>query len=408
MSYKIISDPIYGLIDIETDIVREIIDQPYFQRLRNIKQLALTYLVYPGAEHTRFQHALGAYYLVLTAVKVLRKKGVSISAEEEEGVVLAALLHDIGHGPFSHTLELHLVKCTHEAFSLYIMEKLNKQLSGRLDMAIAIYTNQYHRKFFHQLVSSQIDVDRLDYLKRDSFHTGVAEGAVGSERIIKMYDVVDDNLVIDGKGIFSIEKFLLARRMMYWQVYLHKTVLSAEEMLRKIIERARFLLMHKNDIFLTEPLRYFLENEITSPTDETLQMFSRLDDSDIFCCIKEWNYAEDFILSALSRKLVTRNLNRITIQIDDFSSDFMTKIQQLTQKELGIKAEDVHYFVYHHKIRTRSYNSMDTPILFKDKNDKLFNISELSTLLSNKEFNFTDVRYFISYPKELEKQKNSN
>ncbi len=403
MSYKIISDPVYGLIDIETAIVREIIDHPYFQRLRNIKQLALTYLVYPGAEHTRFQHALGAYHLARTAVKVLRKKGISINAEEEEGVVLAALLHDIGHGPFSHTLEFHLVKCSHEAFSLHIMKKLNEELSGRLDMAIAIYTNQYHRKFLHQLVSSQIDVDRLDYLKRDSFHAGVAEGAVGSERIIKMYDVVDDNLVIDSKGIFSIEKFLLARRMMYWQVYLHKTVLSAEEMLRKILERARYLLLHKHDIFITEPLRYFLENEITTPTDEVLQMFSRLDDSDIFCCIKEWKFAEDFILSSLSRKLINRNLNSIIIQVEDFSAEFMEEIQQLTQKEFDIKTEEVHYFVYHHKIRTRSYNSLDTPILFKDKSNRLYNISELSTLLSDKEFNFTDVRYFISYPRELKK-----
>lgn len=401
MSYKIISDPLYGLIDIDVAIVREIIDHSYFQRLRNIKQLALTYLVYPGAEHTRFQHALGCYHLARTAVKVLRKKGVVISGEEEEGVLLASLLHDVGHGPFSHTLEYHLVKCSHEDFSLHIMEKLNVELGGRLDTAISIYKDAYPRKFLHQLVSSQADVDRLDYLKRDSFHTGVAEGAVGSERIIKMYDVVNDELVIDSKGVFSIEKFLLARRMMYWQVYLHKTVLSAEEMLLKIIERARFLLERNHELFITAPLQYFLENEVTTISDETLQMFTRLDDSDIFCCVKEWCFAEDFILRSLSRKLINRDLNKITIQVTDFNEEFVAKINNLTEKKLNIKADEVHYFVYHHRIGTRSYHSQDTPILFKEKRGNLANIAEVSTLLSDKQFNFTDVRYFLSYPREL-------
>lgn len=401
MSYKIISDPVYGLIDIEVEIVREIIDHPYFQRLRNIKQLALTYLVYPGAEHTRFQHALGCYHLARTAVKVLRKKGISINKEEEEGVLLASLLHDIGHGPFSHTLEYHLVKCSHEAFSLRIMEKINEELSGRLDTAIAIYKNAYPRKFLHQLVSSQADVDRLDYLKRDSFHSGVAEGAVGSERIIKMYDVVNDELVIDSKGIFSIEKFLLARRMMYWQVYLHKTVLSAEEMLLKIIERVRYLLEQEQQLFITEPLRYFLENDVKTITDEVLEIFTRLDDSDIFCCVKEWCFSNDAILSSLSKRLIERNLNKITIQIDKFDDTFIDSVYKLTEQQLKIKPEEVHYFVYHHKIGTRSYHSLDTPILFKNKSGALANIAEVSTLLNDKQFNFTDVRYFISYPREI-------
>ncbi len=402
MSYKIISDPIYGLIDIDAEVVRKIIDHPYFQRLRNIKQLALTYLVYPGAEHTRFQHALGCYHLAQTAVKVLRKKGVAISPKEEEGVILASLLHDIGHGPFSHTLEYHLVKSSHELFSVRIMEKINEQLNGRLDTAIAIYKNEYPRKFLHQLVSSQADVDRLDYLKRDSFHSGVAEGAVGSERIIKMYDVANDELVIDSKGIFSIEKFLLARRMMYWQVYLHKTVLSAEEMLLKIVERARVLLTQKKSLFITEPLRYFLENTITEITEETLEMFCRLDDSDIFSCIKEWSFSDDFILSSLSQKLIRRDLNKITIQVEDFTQEYIDKIHKLTQEKLNLTADEVHYFVYHHRIGTRSYNSQNTPILFKDKQGKIANISEVSTLLTDEQFNFTDVRYFLSYPREIE------
>ncbi|PVX51923.1 hypothetical protein C7377_0216 [Balneicella halophila] len=402
MSYKIISDPLYGLIDIETDIVRKIIDHPYFQRLRNIKQLALTYLVYPGAEHTRFQHALGCYHLARTAVKVLRKKDVPINKEEEEGVLLASLLHDIGHGPFSHTLEYHLVKCSHENFSLKIMEKINEELSGRLDTAIAIYKNTYHRKFLHQLVSSQADVDRLDYLKRDSFHTGVAEGAVGSERIIKMYDVVNDELVIDSKGIFSIEKFLLARRMMYWQVYLHKTVLSAEEMLLQIIARARYLLERGEvALFITEPLKYFLVNHVEEVTDEALEMFVRLDDSDIFCCVKEWCYADDFILQSLSQRLITRDLNKISVEIKEFSEEYIQKVNKLTEQTLDLQADEVDYFVYHHKIGTRSYHSMDTPIVFKNKNGELVNIAEVSTLLNDNQFNFTDVRYFISYPREI-------
>lgn len=401
MSYKIISDPIYGLIDIDADIVKEVVDHPYFQRLRNIKQLALTYLVYPGAEHTRFQHALGCYHLAKTAVKVLRRKGVSISKQEEEGVVLAALLHDVGHGPFSHTLEFHLVKCSHEAFSLHIMEKMNEELGGKLATAIAIYKDTYPRKFFHQLVSSQADVDRLDYLKRDSFHSGVAEGAVGSERIIKMYDVVNDELVIDSKGIFSIEKFLLARRMMYWQVYLHKTVLSAEEMLLKIVERVRYLLEKQKTLFITEPLRYFLVNEVTEINDEVLEMFTRLDDSDIFCCVKEWCFSDDFILRSLSKRLINRDLNKITIQVQDFDQKFIDKVIEQTQEALGISPEEVDYFVYHHRIGTRSYNSLHTPILFKNRDGKLANIAEVSTLLSDKQFNFTDVRYFVSYPREL-------
>lgn len=401
MSDKIISDPIYGLIDIEEAVVKEIIDHPYFQRLRNIKQLALTYLVYPGAEHTRFQHVLGCYHLARTAVKVLRKKGICISKDEEEGVLLSSLLHDIGHGPFSHTLEYHLVKCSHEAFSLHIMEQLNEQLSGRLELAIAIYKGTYPRKFLHQLVNSQADVDRLDYLKRDSFHTGVAEGAVGSERIIKMYDVVNDELVIDSKGIFSIEKFLLARRMMYWQVYLHKTVLSAEEMLLKILERARFLLKRDKSLFITEPLRYFLTNPVEEITDEALRMFVRLDDSDVFCCMKEWCFSEDFILQSLCRRLISRDLNKIIIQLEDFDEEFIKKINSLAKEKLDLQPDEVHYFVYHHRIGTRSYHSENTPIVFKNKDGELANIAEVSTLLSDKQFNFTDVRYFISYPREL-------
>lgn len=401
-NYKIISDPVYGLLDIEANLVKEVIDHRFFQRLRNIKQLALTYLVYPGAEHTRFQHALGAYHLAKMAVKVLKDKGIDISDAEAEGVMIASLLHDVGHGPYSHTLEYHLVACSHEDFSIRMMELMNEELGGRLSLAIAIYTDKYARRFLHQIIVSQIDVDRLDYLRRDSFHTGVAEGAVGSERIIKMYDVINDELVIDSKGIFSVEKFLLARRMMYWQVYLHKTVLSAEEMLLQIIERVRFLLERGEKLFLTPALKYFLEHNFTKITEEVINYFARLDDSDIMCCLKEWCYAKDSVLSSLSQRLSERYLNKIIIATEEFPKEFIDKIHRKTIDILRLSEDEVTYFVYHHEIGTRSYHSENTPILFKNKEGELSNIAEVSTLLSNKEFNFTDVRYFISYPRELE------
>lgn len=399
LKYKTISDALYGLIDIESELVKYIIDTPYFQRLRNIKQLALTHLVYPGAEHTRFQHALGCYHLAKNAVKVLRTKGIDISTDEEKGLLIAALLHDVGHGPFSHTLEHSLVNCHHEQFSIKLMQKLNEQHNGYLNTALQIYKGEYPKKFLHQLISSQIDVDRLDYLKRDSFYTGVAEGAVGSERIIKMYEVQNNELLINNKGVFSIEKFLLARRMMYWQVYLHKTVLSAEVMLQKIIGRVRFLVHRGETLFITEPLRYFLLNDISTITDETLQMFTQIDDSDIMCCVREWSNSQDPILATLSSRLLHRELNKIIIQTEDFSEDFIASVHEKTIKKLNIKEEDVFYFVYHQKIGTHSYHSEDTPILFKERNGVLKNISEVSTILNNKEFNFTDVRYFLSYPR---------
>ncbi|MES1224106.1 MAG: HD domain-containing protein, partial [Bacteroidota bacterium] len=299
---KIFNDPIYGFITIPNELIFDLIEHPYFQRLRRIKQLGLTALVYPGALHTRFHHAMGAMYLMTQAIDVLRAKGVEITAEEAEGVTAAVLLHDIGHGPFSHALESSLVNdVSHEQLSEIFMDKLNAELKGKLSLAIRIFRNEYSKKFLHQLVSSQLDMDRLDYLKRDSFFTGVSEGIISSDRIIAMLAVANDSLAIEAKGIYSIEKFIIARRLMYWQVYLHKTVLSAEHLLVNILSRAKELSANGEELFATPALQVFLKNNF-SKTDFTanetvLSAFAELDDNDIFTSIKVWKDADDPILA---------------------------------------------------------------------------------------------------------------
>ncbi|MCK5029604.1 MAG: HD domain-containing protein, partial [Bacteroidales bacterium] len=314
---KIVNDPVYGLINIPSEIVYDIIEHKYFQRLRRIKQLGLTDYVYPGAVHTRFQHTLGAIHLLTLAINVLKSKNIEISKEEEDAVSLAILLHDIGHGPFSHTLENIIVeKYGHEELSLLFMESLNKEYNGKLTLAINIFKNQYHKKFLHQLVSSQLDVDRLDYLRRDSFYTGVSEGVIGSDRIIKMLNVVNDQLVVEAKGIHSIEKFLIARWLMYWQVYLHKTVVSAEQLLIKIFKRVKYLALNKKDIYLTKELEFFLNNTELDKSDFSvlLNNFSAIDDTDIFSLAKKWTNSTDKVLSMLSERLLNRKLLKIEIQ----------------------------------------------------------------------------------------------
>ena len=293
---KIINDPVYGFISIPGDLIYDIIEHPWFQRLRNIKQLGLTSFVYPGANHSRFQHCLGALYLMDTALKTLKDKDVYISQSEEEAALIAILLHDIGHGPFSHALETSLINgITHENLSLLLMEKLNEDFKGRLDLAIEIFKGTYSRKFLHELIAGQVDMDRLDYLRRDSFFTGVIEGSVGSDRIIRMLNVVDDSLVIDEKGIYSLEKFLIARRLMYWQVYMHKTVLSSESLLVNVLKRAKEIAVTGTDLFATPALRFFLYNNIGPEdlhgsgifTPGIIAMnFTRLDDSDILASAK--------------------------------------------------------------------------------------------------------------------------
>ncbi|MBL7899574.1 MAG: HD domain-containing protein, partial [Crocinitomicaceae bacterium] len=297
---KIINDPVHGFITIPHELIYDIIEHPYFQRLRRIKQLGLSHLVYPGANHTRFHHALGAMHLMVKAIDVLRNKGVDITDEERLGAIAAILLHDVGHGPFSHTLEHSLLeKVHHEEMSLLFMEELNKQFNGQLTLAIEIFSNRYSKKFLHQLVSGQLDMDRLDYLQRDSYFTGVEEGVIGSERIIKMLDVVNGNLVVEEKGIYSIENFIGARRIMYWQVYMHKTVVASEYMLTSILRRAKFLYQQGKDLFASPSLKVFLQNEITlndfQKSPEQLRHFSMIDDNDIITSIKVWQTEEDII-----------------------------------------------------------------------------------------------------------------
>ena len=326
---KIINDPVYGFISIPGDFVFDLIEHPWFQRLRNIKQLGLTSFVYPGANHSRFQHGLGALHLMDMAISTLRSKGVIISPEEEEATFIAILLHDAGHGPFSHALENSIISgITHEDLSLLLMKKLNEKYAGKLDLAIEIFLGTYSRKFFHELISGQMDMDRLDYLRRDSFFTGVIEGSVGSERIIRMLNVVDDSLVVDEKGIYSLEKFLIARRLMYWQVYMHKTVLSSESLLVNILKRAKELANDGYELYTTPALRFFLYNNIgkSDLTDEgkftpgmIATNFTKLDDSDILVSAKYWSDHSDKVLSDLSGRLMRRDLFAIELQNDPFS-----------------------------------------------------------------------------------------
>jgi HD superfamily phosphohydrolase len=315
---KIFNDPIYGFISIPNALVYDLIQHPYFQRLRRISQMGLSYLVYPGANHTRFHHALGCMHIMQKAVEVLRFKDVSISSEEENALYIAILLHDIGHGPFSHAMEKSIVEdIHHEEISLLFMNQLNVEFTGQLSLAIQVFRGEYHRKFMLQLISSQFDMDRMDYLKRDSFYSGVAEGNVNSERLIQMMNVVDDVLVIEEKGIYSVEKFLMSRRLMYWQVYLHKTSLVAELILMKVLKRAKELTQKGVLLPCSESLLFFMQHKITSATfnGENLDLFSQLDDFDIISALKSWQKQDDFILSSLSKMIVNRDLLKIKVSI---------------------------------------------------------------------------------------------
>ena len=331
---KIINDPIYGFITIDAGIITDLIDHPYFQRLRRISQLGLSYLVYPGANHSRFHHAIGCMHLMTKAISQIKKKGHDISDKEAEALKIAILLHDIGHGPFSHALENSIVKnLSHENLSILFMKKLNNEFNGKLSLAIKIFNNTYSKKFLHQLVSSQLDMDRLDYLRRDSFFSGVAEGNIGTERIINMLDVINDKLVVEEKGIYSIEKFLIARRLMYWQVYLHKTVVSAENMLIKALKRAKFLIINDQNIFTTSSLEKFLKNNFSKKDFEDnldlLNNFSTLDDYDIYTCLKYWRDSNDFVLSNISTRLIDRKILKIKISKKTYLGDIIISYNYL-------------------------------------------------------------------------------
>ena len=384
---KIINDPVYGFIGVPNSFIYDLISHPWLQRLRNIKQLGLTQLVYPGAVHTRFHHALGSMHLVYQVIDVLRTKGVLISEDEAEAVQAAILLHDIGHGPFSHTLENVLVSdFHHENITLYMMQELSREFQGKLDLSIEIFTNRYHRTFFHQLISGQLDMDRMDYLNRDSFFTGVIEGVIGFDRIIKMLDVYDDRLVVEEKGIYSIEKFLIARRLMYWQVYFHKTVLSAENMLIKILNRAKELSLKGTVLPGMPDLNIFLQSHITGArflSDRSIfEAFTRLDDHDIMCSVKCWARHTDPVLSTLSQALINRNLYKVQIQNQPFTESSYAGQATLLTDLISVPPELSHYFVFAGVISNKVYDLTSDKLEILQKNGEIKDFTTLSDYFS--------------------------
>ncbi len=382
---KIINDPVHGFIAVNGDILFDIIDSFWFQRLRRIKQLGLTHLVYPGAIHTRFHHALGAMYLMQQAIDTLRLKGHTITPEEEEGALLAILMHDIGHGPFSHALEYSIVKGVgHEKLSLLLMQKLNYIHGGALDLAIDIFTGRASRQFLHHLVSGQLDVDRLDYLMRDSFFTGVSEGVIGTDRIIKMLNIVDGQLVIEQKGVYSIEKFLLARRLMYWQVYLHKTVLAAECLLKQILSRAFYLSQNGEELFATPQFSRFLKGEFTHremDPDTAAEGFACIDDFDVIASVKTWINHPDKVLSRLSEMLMTRSLFRCKLQVQPFLPEETEEISAKVQRIYGYTKEEAAFFVFTDITTNSAYTFDFGPILILMKDGRVLDLPDVSDQL---------------------------
>ena len=404
---KIVNDPIYGFINIPFPILYDLMEHPYFQRLRRIKQLGLIHLVYPGANHTRFQHVLGAMHLMEEAIANLRSKGLDITTREAEAALIAILLHDIGHGPYSHVLERVLIEdASHETLSLLFMQELNREFGGRLDTAIEIFRKQYPKKYLCQLVSSQLDMDRLDYLRRDSFFTGVTEGIIGSDRIIKMLHVADDELVVEAKGIYSIEKFLLARRLMFWQVYLHKTVIAADQLLLSVLDRARHLFRTGKDLFVTPGLRYFFRDYIPDQLQhnphEALTHYATLDDDDISIAVKIWMEHNDPVLSRLAVNLVNRRLFRIEIQNEPFSGGHIDSICRKVAKLYGFTYEHAGYFVRSGKLSNHAYNSADAgERILVMQNGRPVDLTQASDLENLFGMSKIVEKYFLCYPKEL-------
>ena len=403
---KIINDPVYGFVAIPAGLVFDLIQHPYFQRLRYIKQVSMTHLVYPGALHTRFQHAIGAMHLMSMALETLRSKGIMISEEEGEAVLAAILLHDIGHGPFSHSLEHSLITgVSHELLSSLLMDRINQDLGGRLSLAINIFNNQYPRKFLHQLVSSQLDVDRMDYLNRDSFFTGVSEGVISFDRIIKMLHVVNDEIVVEYKGLYSVEKFLIARRLMYWQVYLHKTIIGAEQLLIKILQRAKDLTASGVTLYSTPAFHWFLSQQIdrTNFLDDPLHLdwFTRLDDTDIMSAIKTWERHEDKILSRMCQRIMKRDLYRSMMSNRPFSAEDIELVKMHVIHTLGIGEEDIHYYVFTQEIHNRAYNPSKDPIRILLKSGELVDITEASDLGNLEALSQNVSKYALCYPKEV-------
>lgn len=401
---KIFNDPIYGFISIPNALIYDLIQHPYFQRLRRISQMGLSYLVYPGANHTRFHHALGCMHLMQKAVDVLRFKGITISDEEENALYIAILLHDIGHGPFSHAMERSIVEDVHhEEISLLFMNELNVKFNGQLDLAIQVFKGEYHRLFMLQLISSQLDMDRMDYLKRDSFYSGVAEGNVNSERLIQMMNVENDVLVIEEKGIYSVEEFLMSRRLMYWQAYLHKTSLVAELILTKILKRAKELTLKGTVLPCSDALQFFLQHKITLEAFNTtnLDLFSRLDDFDIISALKAWQYNPDFILSSLSKMIINRDLLKIKLTSEKVPSEDLQPLKERFAVENKISLHDTDYFIFKGKIKNQAYSKEAEPIRILKKDRTVEDVIESSDQLNLKSLSKAVTKYYICFPKQL-------
>ena len=400
---KLVNDPVYGFITIPDEILFDVIEHPYMQRLRRIMQLGLSHLVYPGALHTRFHHVIGATHLMSLAIETIRKKGFEITQEEERAVLLAILLHDIGHGPFSHALEYDIVNnVSHEKISGYFIQELASEFGEDLERALLIFKNTYSKPFLHQLVSSQLDMDRLDYLNRDSFYSGVSEGIIGSDRLIDMLTVHDGNLVMEEKGIYSIEKFIVSRRLMYWQVYLHKTVVAAEFMLIHALRRAKELIMRGDDLFGSPALLFFLKNHITEKefesNPEVLKNFALLDDYDILGALKIWQHCHDRVLSMLSSGIVNRNLFKIEISRDPYSEDRVALEKEIVKSSFKLSDDEVHYFVYTDVLSNKAYNENKQNINLMMKSGEIIDLSKASDNLNISALAQPVEKFFICYP----------
>ncbi|MBQ1702762.1 MAG: HD domain-containing protein [Prevotella sp.] len=400
--HKIINDPVFGFIKIPRGVLLNIVKHPLMQRLSRIKQLGLASVVYPGAQHTRFQHSLGAFHLMSEAIMTLSQKGVFIFDSEAEAVQAAILMHDIGHGPFSHVLENTLINgITHEEISIMMMEEINAEMQGKLNLALNIFKNEYPKQFLHQLISSQLDMDRLDYLRRDCFFTGVVEGNIGSARIIKMLNVVDDQLVVESKGIYSIENFLTSRRLMYWQVYLHKTAVAYEKILVNLLSRAKFLAKQGKDIFAPPHLKYFLYNHVDAThfyhQREALRNYELLDDNDIWCSIKVWASNEDKILSLLAQDLLIRNIFHVEVREEPISDEEIRKINQSLAREFGISEEDAQFLMSVNTIQKDMYDIEDENISILTKNGEIKDFAEASEILNIASLSKKNRKYYLCY-----------
>lgn len=401
---KIINDPVFGFINIPDGLPYKIIQHPYFQRLNRIKQLGLSSYVYPGAQHTRLQHSIGAMHLMGEAISQLRIAGHEITVTEEEAVKACILLHDIGHGPFSHALEHSLVpEVSHEEISLLIMEKINREFERKLDMAIEIFRNRYPKRFLHQLVSGQLDMDRLDYLSRDSFFCGVSEGIIGASRIIKMLNLHDGQLVVEAKGIYSIEKFLVARRLMYWQVYLHKTSVAAEKMLVNILKRAKELASKGNDLFATPALHYFLYNKVGladfEDTGNAFENFVMLDDSDFFSAIKVWSNHPDFVLSLLCKSFINRRLFKVEIRTEATDGRIQEEALKSYMDRFQISLEEARYFMGDEIVSTDTYQPKDDNINILMKDGSIKDIADASDMLNIQVLTKKVMKHYFCYLK---------